>query len=97
MKEKEYRLIGVGLHGNDVTPNWKMIKNEIDTIKEFHFEQLVNVVKLKRTQLIARDLKGAVKEILGSCVSLGITVDGKEPKDVQKAIDEGSYNNQLME
>ena len=31
------------------------------------------------------------KEVLGSCVAVGITVDGKSPKDVQKEIDEGKY------
>lgn len=56
------------------------------------FEQLIRVTKLKQSELIGKDFKGAVKEILGSCVSIGVTVDGKDPKEVQKAIDEGLYN-----
>jgi len=30
-----------------------------------------------------------VKEILGTCVSVGCTVDGKDPKDLQTEIDDG--------
>ncbi|CAM8910628.1 unnamed protein product [Rhodiola kirilowii] len=37
----------------------------------------------------AKGLQGTVKEILGTCVSVGCTVDGKDPKDVQKEIDNG--------
>ncbi len=60
-------------------------------------EQLINIAKLKREQLLSKTLRGAVKEILGSCVSIGITVEGKEPKDIQGAIDEGLYDEFLHE
>ena len=56
------------------------------------FEQLIHVAKLKQSELISKDFKRAVKEILGSCVSVGVTVDGKDPKEVQKAIDEEQYD-----
>ena len=38
---------------------------------------------------LSRELKGTVKEVLGTCVAVGITVDGKSPKDVQKDVDDG--------
>ena len=34
----------------------------------------------------------AAKEILGSCVSMGVTVEGKDPREVQREIDEGKYD-----
>ncbi|UCH37421.1 MAG: 50S ribosomal protein L11 [Candidatus Bathyarchaeota archaeon] len=80
----------LGITKGSGTPNTEKVGN-------LTIEQLINVAKLKRDQLIARDLKGSAKEILGSCVSIGITVDGKEPQDVQKAIDEGVYDNRFME
>jgi large subunit ribosomal protein L11 len=55
-------------------------------------EQIVRIAKIKRHELLARTLKGAVKEILGSCVSMGVTIDGKDPKEVQVEIDEGKYD-----
>jgi len=55
-------------------------------------EQVVRIAKLKRPQLLAKTLKAAAKEVLGSCVSMGVTVNGKDPREVQKEIDEGKYD-----
>lgn len=53
-------------------------------------DQIKNVARSKMDSLLATDLRGAVLEVLGSCVSLGVTVDGKDPEEVQKLIKEGS-------
>ncbi|KAF2284651.1 hypothetical protein GH714_028836 [Hevea brasiliensis] len=42
-----------------------------------------------RPRSMAKDLSGTVKEILGTCVSVGCTVDGKNPKDLQQEITDG--------
>jgi large subunit ribosomal protein L11 len=55
-------------------------------------EQIAKIAKMKRVQLLASDIKKAAKEVLGTCVSMGVTVEGKDPKEVQKEIDEGQYN-----
>lgn len=55
-------------------------------------EQVVLIVKLKRPELLAKTLKAAAKEVLGSCVSLGVTVEGKDPRETQREIDEGKYD-----
>ncbi len=54
-------------------------------------EQIVRIAKIKRAELLAADLKSATKEILGTCISMGVTVEGKDPRQVQKEIDEGEY------
>ena len=54
--------------------------------------QVVRVAKIKRSKLLARDLRAAVKEVLGTCVSMGVTVEDKEPREAQKEIDEGKYD-----
>ena len=75
----------LGITKGSGTPNTQKAGN-------LTFEQLIHVTKLKRDELIAKGLKGAVKEVLGSCVSVGLTIEGKEPKEVQKEIDQGSYD-----
>jgi len=55
-------------------------------------EQVVRIAKIKQAELLAIGLKAAVKEVLGSCVSMGVTVEGKDPKEVQKEVDEGKHN-----
>ncbi|PVU86898.1 hypothetical protein BB559_006094 [Furculomyces boomerangus] len=55
---------------------------------------LEEVIKVARTmreieKSFARELKGTVKEILGTCFSVGCTVEGESPKDIQEQIDNG--------
>jgi large subunit ribosomal protein L11 len=61
------------------------------------FEQLVGVAKKKKAGLYAASLKAAAREVLGTCVSMGVTVDGKSPKEVQELIKGGAYDAQLKE
>ena len=42
-----------------------------------------------RAKSMAKELKGTVKEILGTAFSVGCTVAGKSPRDVQSGIDNG--------
>lgn len=78
----------LGIAKGSGTPNAQKVGN-------LTFEHLLNVVKLKQNELIAKEFKDAVKEVLGSCVSIGITVDDKDPREVQKAIDQGLYDKYL--
>jgi large subunit ribosomal protein L11 len=55
-------------------------------------EQAVKVAKMKHDNLLGRELKQKTKEIIGTCVSIGITVEGKKPREIQKLIDEGKYD-----
>ena len=66
------------------TPNTVKIGN-------LSMEQMVRIAKIKQSQLLSPTLKKATKEVLGTCVSLGVTVEGKDPREVQKDIDEGTY------
>ncbi len=64
-----------------------------NTVKvgDLSMDQIVRIAKIKRPELLAPNLKSATKEMLGTCVSLGVTVEGKDPREVQKEIDSGSY------
>jgi large subunit ribosomal protein L11 len=55
-------------------------------------EQVVRIARLKQVELLSPNLKAAAKEVLGSCVSMGVTVEGKDPKEVQKEVDEGKHD-----
>ncbi len=55
-------------------------------------DQLVRIAKIKRPEFLAKTLKSAVKEVAGSCVSMGVTIENKDPREIQKEIDEGKYD-----
>ena len=61
-------------------------------IGNLSMEQLIRIAKIKRSELLSKTLKNAAKEVLGTCVSMGVTVDGKDPKDVIREINEGKYD-----
>jgi large subunit ribosomal protein L11 len=68
------------------TPNTVKVGN-------LSMEQMVRIAKIKAPQLLATNVKDATKELLGTCVSVGVTVEGKDPREVQKEIDAGNYQN----
>ncbi|KAB1996973.1 hypothetical protein ERO13_D13G236000v2 [Gossypium hirsutum] len=55
-------------------------------------DDVIEIAKVMRPRSMAKDLKGTVKEILGTCVSVGCTVDGKDPRDLQQEIDDGDVD-----
>jgi large subunit ribosomal protein L11 len=59
------------------------------------FERIISIAKTKMPNLLAKDMKKAAKLIVGSCVSLGVLIDNKEAKEVEKEIDAGVYDNEI--
>ncbi len=56
-------------------------------------EHIVKIAKIKQDDMLVESFKAAVKSVVGSCNSLGILVESKEPKIIMKEIDEGIYDN----
>jgi len=56
------------------------------------FEKVLKVTKLKEKELEGKDLKAKVKQVLGTCLSLHLLVDNKDPRDVIKEVDKGIYD-----
>jgi len=61
-------------------------------VGDLSVEQIVRIAKIKRPELLAKTLKGAAKEMMGTCVSVGVTIEGKDPREVQKEVDDGTYD-----
>ena len=66
-------------------------------VGDLKVDQIVRIAKIKRPELLAKTLKGAAKEVMGTCVSVGVTVEGKDPREVQKEVDEGKFDDVLKE
>ncbi|NIO37577.1 50S ribosomal protein L11 [Candidatus Bathyarchaeota archaeon] len=63
-----------------------------EKVGDLTMEQIMHISELKSSELLAKTAKAAAKEVLGTCVSMGVTVGGKDPREVQNEIDEGQYN-----
>lgn len=60
-------------------------------------EQVISVAKTKMQNLLAKDLKSAVRLIVGTCGTLGILIENKNPKEIQTEIAEGKYDKEIKE
>lgn len=61
-------------------------------VGDLSVEQIVRIAKIKRPEMLSNTLKGAAKEMMGTCISVGVTIDGKDPREVQKEVDEGKHD-----
>ncbi|KAL4518259.1 hypothetical protein Ndes2526B_g01316 [Nannochloris sp. 'desiccata'] len=52
-------------------------------------EDIKEIARIMRDRSCAATFSGTCKEMLGSAVSVGCTVDGEDPRDIQAKIDEG--------
>ncbi len=67
---------------------------EVNIVKAgvISIEQVFKVARMKQSSLIVNDTRSAVKTIVGTCQSIGLLIDGKEPKNIIKEINEGLYD-----
>ncbi len=67
-----------------------------EKIGDLSLDQVIRIAKVKADDVLGRDLKAAVKEVLGTGVSMGVTIEGKDPRIVQQEIDDGKYDTVLI-
>jgi large subunit ribosomal protein L11 len=72
------------------TPNKAQVGN-------LTLKQAKEIVEMKGSDLLGGSLKARVKEVVGTCVSMGVTVEGRPAKEMSKAIAAGEYDSQLAE
>ncbi len=62
---------------------------------DISFDAVLKIAKIKMEQSTAYKLKSVVKEVLGTCRSMGVTVDGLDPREVIRRINDGKYDDKL--
>ena len=50
---------------------------------------IIDIAKKVHPKSYSREFKGTVKQVLGTAISIGCTVDGKSPKEITAGIDDG--------
>ena len=86
-----------------VPPTAELIKDEAgfetgsgepheEFVADLSVEQVKQIAEQKHPDLLSYDLKNAAKEVVGTCVSLGVTIDGENPREFKQRIDDGEYD-----
>ncbi|MEM1534938.1 MAG: 50S ribosomal protein L11 [Candidatus Pacearchaeota archaeon] len=55
-------------------------------------EQIINIAKKKESPASEKELKAAIKSVLGTCVSSGILVESKNAKEIIAEVESGVYD-----
>jgi large subunit ribosomal protein L11 len=58
-------------------------------VGDIPLEKIIKIARMKKDEILTLSEENAVKQVIGTCVSMGVLVDGKKPRDVQKEIEEG--------
>ncbi len=61
-------------------------------VGDLSLEKAVAVAKRKMGGMLSPSLRSAVSQVVGTCVSMGVTVEGRPPKEVQKEIADGKHD-----
>jgi len=64
-------------------------------VGEVSADMIAKIANVKLETSYASSLKSVAKQIVGTCVSLGIKVEGKTPKEFTAEINEGKWDSKL--
>ncbi len=79
-----------GIEKGSGTPNTQIMGN-------ITAKQAVKIARMKKNDTLAKSLKNAVKEVVGTCLPLGVTFEGLKPKEAINAINSGNFDQDLSE
>jgi len=68
---------------------------KLDKVADLRIEQIIKIAKMKEDSLLGASTKSRVKEIIGSCRSMGVLVHGMEAADAVKAVNEGRFDKEI--
>jgi len=66
----------------------KKVKN-IKHSGNLSIDEIIGIARTMRPRSMARSLQGTIKEVLGTCQSVGCTVEGSHPHDIIDKINSG--------
>lgn len=76
-------------------PRDRKKEKNIKHSKSIPLDEIIEIARTMRFKSLAKELKGTVKEILGTAFSVGCQVDGRSPKDISDDIESGEIESKL--
>jgi len=70
-------------------PRDRKKEKNIKHSKSIPLDEIIEIARKMRFKSMAKELKGTVKEVLGTCFSVGCQVDGRSPKEISDEIESG--------
>jgi large subunit ribosomal protein L11 len=71
-------------------------KPNLEFVGELTMDKVVAIAKSKMAGSYAKSVRSAVKEVVGSCVSMGVKIEGTDPREFMAQIDEGKWDSKFQ-
>jgi large subunit ribosomal protein L11 len=68
---------------------------KLEKVGNLAIEQVIGIAQAKLDTLNCLSLKSAVKTMIGTCVSIGVLVEGMDPKEATKAVNDGKFDKEI--
>ena len=70
-------------------------KPNLDFVGDMTMDKVVGIAKSKIAGSYAAGIKTAAKEVVGSCVSMGVKIEGKDARELMKEIEAGKWDSKF--
>ena len=70
---------------------------QADYVGDLTLEQVKKIARMKEGAVTGKNQKMRVKEILGTCRSMGVTIEGKKSSEMIAEINAGNYDKELAD
>jgi large subunit ribosomal protein L11 len=67
-----------------------------EKVADLKIEQIIKIAKMKEDALLGKDLKQKIKEIIGTCRSMGILVEGLNAQDTIDNVNKGLFDDKIL-
>lgn len=66
-----------------------------DKVADIKIEQVIKIAKMKEDDLAGKGMKEKVKEVIGTCNSMGILVEGVPAKEAIQLVNDGRFDEEI--
>ncbi len=70
---------------------------KLEKIADIRIEQIIRIAKMKEGNLMGKDMKSKVKEVIGTCTSVGVLVHGMTSIEAIQAVNAGKFDQEIKE
>ena len=68
---------------------------KVDKVADLLIEQIIKIAKMKESSLLGKNMKARVKEVIGTCNSMGVLVEGVPAAEAIKQVNSGKFDEEI--
>ncbi len=68
----------------------------MDKVADIRIEQVIKISKMKQDHLLGKDTFARVKEVMGTCDSMGVMIEGKQARETIADVNSGMFKEKIL-